>query len=224
MRKLINISNGRFTAIKELLNTIASDATSVSDYQSSFFKIGVELGLAMQSKFAVDLSNSSLLACASEDADWLASGFLEGIKKSDLPVAVFWSIRKKLSNGIDISPIVREYRDEVAADCQNLFIVKSIISSSCVVKTQLTRLMTELSPKRIFIIAPVMFKDAEDNLRREFPHEIASRFQFLTFAIDDERQGMAVVPGVGGMVYGRLGLGDEESKNAYIPEIVKKRL
>ena len=50
------------------------------------------------------------------------------------------------------------------------------------------------------------------------------RFHFATFAIDDERVDGEVIPGVGGMVYPRLGLGNMEEKNHYIPEMVLSKL
>ena len=70
-----------------------------------------------------------------------------------------------------------------------------------------------------------MLNEAQDNLRKEFPEEVYNRFQFLTFAIDDEKSDKGeIIPGIGGMVYPRLGLGDAETKNKYIPEIVKERM
>ncbi len=59
---------------------------------------------------------------------------------------------------------------------------------------------------------------------QEFPDEINSKFHFITFAIDDERVNNEVIPGIGGMVYLRLGLGNMEEKNHYIPEMVLNKL
>lgn len=87
------------------------------------------------------------------------------------------------------------------------------------------RLISDLTPKKIFIIAPVMYKDAEYNLCMDFPQNISSKFKFLTFAVDDEiNDHKEIIPGIGGMVYPRLGLGNESEKNSYIPEIVKLRM
>ena len=58
----------------------------------------------------------------------------------------------------------------------------------------------------------------------EFPDEINSKFHFFSFAIDDERKGSEVIPGIGGVVYPCLGLGDIEAKNHYIPEMVLSKL
>lgn len=103
--------------------------------------------------------------------------------------------------------------------------VKSIISTSCVVRTQLTHLINKICPEEIYIVAPVMYKDAQTNLKKEFPASISNQFKFLTFAIDtikDVEKG--VILGVGGMVYPKLGLGDIHEKNKYIPNLVKERM
>ena len=74
-------------------------------------------------------------------------------------------------------------------------------------------------------MAPVMYKDGVPNLKSEFPESVNSKFEFLAFAIDEVRlENGEVVPGIGGMVYPRLGLGDIAAKNSYIPEIVMRRL
>lgn len=71
-----------------------------------------------------------------------------------------------------------------------------------------------------------MYKDASNNLHREFPSEISSKFKFVYFAIDDEiNENNEIIPEIGGMVYPRLGLGnDEHEKNSYIPNIIKTRI
>ena len=148
-----------------------------------------------------------------------------GLGEPLLPLAVFWGIREKLSNGIDVTSFIRTYKEDLKSQCENLIIIKSIISSSCVVKTQLMRLISDISPKTIYIIAPVMYKDAKKNLCADFPSVISSRFRFMTFAVDDEKNEQdEIIPGIGGMVYPRLGLGDASHKNSYIPQIVKKRM
>ena len=169
-----------------------------------------------------------MLVCASEDADWLATGVESGFGKGNLKKSVYWSSREVVhinedGSKVEIAPIVKAYEEPIA-DCRLLVVVKSIISTSCVVKTQLTRLIGKINVPNIAILAPVMYKEGLLNLKNEFPEDINSRFRFFTFAIDDERVGSEVIPGIGGMVYPRLGLGDMEEKNYYIPEMVLKNL
>ena len=210
--------------VKKMLNALADKGTDEQSYQDAFFLIGRELGHVLRPNLTEDYKSSTLLACASEDADWLAKGLLEGISAPELPVSVFWTKRYTLSTGGHISPITMSYQDETERKCKDLIIVKSIISSSCVVKTQLLRLISTISPERIFIVAPVMFVDAQKNLISEFPKDVSDRFIFFTFAIDDELDGREIIPGIGGMVYDRLGLGGEFKKNQYIPRLVMERM
>jgi hypothetical protein len=228
MRQFRNIQYGDEAIIKASLNALADKKTGVCEYREAFRLLGMELGKLLALKYKSISANQTMLVCASEDADWLANGVETGFNKGELKKSVYWSSREvvhtdKDGSKVEISPIEKAY-EEVISDCQLLIVVKSIISTSCVVKTQLTRLIGRVSPKRIAIVAPVMYKDGAPNLMHEFPDEINSKFHFLTFAIDDEREGSEVIPGVGGMVYPRLGLGNMEEKNHYIPEMVLNKL
>lgn len=228
MRQLQNLQYGDEAVIKASLDTLADKKTGVYEYREAFRLLGVELGKVLASEYKIIPANQTMLVCASEDADWLANGVEVGFGQGELKKSVYWSSREVVhvnedGSKVEISPIEKAY-EEVINDCQLLIIVKSIISTSCVVKTQLNRLIGRVSPKRIAIVAPVMYKDGIPNLMQEFPDEISSQFHFVTFAIDDERVGSEVVPGVGGMVYPRLGLGNMEEKNHYIPKMVLSKL
>lgn len=212
-----------------MLDKLADKSTGVEDYRNAFSKLGVELGKILTSEIEEMRPEEIMLVCASEDADWLAAGVECGIGKGDLKKSVYWSTREIVyedENGdkLEISPIVKAYEEPIE-NCRLLVVVKSIISTSCVVKTQLTRLIGKINPERIAILAPVMYKDGLPNLMSEFPVSVNSKFEFLTFAIDEDRlENGEVVPGIGGMVYPRLGLGDIATKNSYIPEMVMSRL
>ncbi len=208
-----------------LLGKLADSHTSIGEYRETFHLIGTDLAEILNK----ELPNygPTLLACSSEDADWLAEGVLEGLSIKNTALAVFWNDRiypNPENKAIVASPIVKSYIEDIE-DCRNLIIVKSIIFTSCVVKTQLTRLIEKITPDHIFIVSPVMFKGAEENLRNEFPSSISSKFQFIYLVTDDEQNEQGeVVPGIGGMVYQRLGLGDNTNKNKYIPSLIRKKL
>ena len=228
MRTYENLQYGDETVIKASLEALANKTTSVEEYRKSFRVLGEKLGKILANEYKAIPAEHTMLVCASEDADWLATGVESGFGKGELKKSVYWSSREVVytnedGSKVEISPIEKAYEEPID-DCQLLVIVKSIISTSCVVKTQLTRLIGKISPKQIAILAPVMYKDGIPNLMREFPKEISNRFNFVTFAIDDERKGNEVVPGIGGMVYPRLGLVDIETKNHYIPEMVLKKM
>lgn len=228
MRRYENLQYGDEKVIRSSLDVLADKTTSVEAYRNAFETLGVELGHALAQQVSDVPAEEIMLVCASEDADWLAKGVENGLGKGKLPVSVYWSTRNTVyqsENGekIEISPIVKAYEEPITK-CRLLVIVKSIISSSCVVKTQLTRLIDRVHPERIVIMAPVIYKDAQPNLLKEFPEEISNKFYFLQFAVDEDRQGNEVIPGIGGMVYPRLGLGDQDKKNQYIPQMVRMRM
>jgi hypothetical protein len=210
--------------IGSLLNKLTSTPLiSPEEYRSTFYSIGIELSCILNG--LLKSYGSTMVACASEDADWLAQGLMDSLSAKDPALAVFWTDRYRYpeKQSVDLSPIVKSYIEDIP-DCQTLIIIKSIIATSCVVKTQLSRLIETINPENIFIVAPVMLKEAEQSLREEFPLTISSKFHFITLAIDDNlnEQG-EVVPGIGGMIYSRLGFGSINQKNKYIPEIVKHR-
>lgn len=228
MRRYENLQYGNEKIILNSLDTLADKTTSVEEYRNAFERLGIELGRILAQKVGDVLAEETMLVCASEDADWLAQGVENGFGKGVLPVSIYWSTRNTVyqsENGekIEISPIIKAYEEPIAT-CRLLVIVKSIISSSCVVKTQLTRLIDRIHPDTIAVMAPVMYMDAQPNLLKEFPEEISNKFLFLQFAVDEDRQGNEVIPGIGGMVYLRLGLGDINTKNQYIPKMVRMRM
>ena len=228
MRTYKNLQYGDEAVIKASLEALAEKNTGVQEYRKAFRMLGEELGKVLAHEYKATPAAKTMLVCASEDADWLATGVESGFGKGELRKSVYWSSREVVytnadGSKVEISPIEKAYEEPID-DCELLVIVKSIISTSCVVKTQLTRLIGKISPRQIAILAPVMYKGGIPNLMHEFPEEINRKFHFVTFAIDDERRGSEVVPGIGGMVYQRLGLVDIETKNHYIPEMVLKKM
>ena len=210
------------------LNTLVNKDSSVEAYRSAFQLLGIELGRLIGERVSSISPDEVMMVCASEDADWLAKGVQYGLGKGRTPISVYWNSRSTIYadeyEKLEISPIVKAYEEPISK-CRLLIVVKSIISSSCVVKTQLTRLVGKINPEQIAIAAPVMYKDGIPNLRKEFPETIAQKFDFFTFAVDDERsKNNEVIPGIGGMVYARLGLGDMDAKNSYMPQMVLDRL
>jgi uracil phosphoribosyltransferase len=168
-----------------------------------------------------------MLACSSEDADWLSKGILDQLKDQDIEIklAVFWNLRVNPADNqeLAIAPIVKSYIEKIDK-VDYLIICKSIISSSCVVRTNITSLIETIDPLKICIASPVLYEQAIPNLMSEFPSQVSEKFEFFYFAVDDELNNrQEVVPGIGGSVYKRLGLEDSLAKNKYIPSIVKER-
>jgi hypothetical protein len=225
MRRYIDIKYEKDRDIIDLMHILSSPISSEESYRNSFYQLGKALGTSLN-QHTNNNYGETMLACASEDADWLARGVLESLSQKQVSLAVFWNERITLDeiNNVEYSPIIKSYIEPIEG-CQTLILVKSIISTSCVVKTQLTRLVNTIKPHDIYIVSPVMYKDASSRLEKEFPISISKKFHFFTFAIDTIKdiQGH-VLPGVGGMVYPKLGLGDSHEKNKYVPNLVKERV
>ena len=218
MRRYIDIKYEKDRDIIDLMHILSSPISSEESYRNSFYELGKALGTSLN-QHTNNNYGETMLACASEDADWLARGVLESLSQKQVSLAVFWNERITLDeiNNVEYSPIIKSYIEPIEG-CQTLILVKSIISTSCVVKTQLTRLVNTIKPHDIYIVSPVMYKDASSRLEKEFPISISKKFHFFTFAIDTIKdiQGH-VLPGVGGMVYPKLGLGESHEKNKYVP-------
>lgn len=225
MRTYKNITYDADKEVIQNMHTLSEPNVSVERYRNAFYHLGKTLGGILNCKTSGKYGDT-MLACASEDADWLVHGVLETLSQKTVSLAVFWNERITLDSNtrLEYSPIVKSYIEPIS-NCQTLIAVKSIISTSCVVKTQLSRLIDEMDPQRVYIVAPVMYKDAEKSLRNKFPVSVAEKFEFITLAIDTEKDGnQNIVPGVGGMLYPKLGLGDSHDKNKYMPELVKNRI
>lgn len=213
---------------RRLLDVLVDRSSSPAIYQQAMRDLGAQLGATI----APGLTASTVcVVCTVEDADFLASGVLQGLASAGLDadrvkLVCFWNERVRGFPGIgeqsfDIAPVTKQYRESVDLDGSAVVIVKSIISGACVVKTNLAMLIDHVTPSRVFVASPVMLKGAEQRLSSQFPEEVASRFEYCTFAIDDEQGADEnVVPGIGGSVYERLGF---ENKNGYVPDIVKQR-
>jgi len=204
------------------LARLADPSTNAGDYSNALYLLGKELGVILAEQ--INEKNTKLcVACTVEDADFLAKGIIDSLSNlySDISLACFWNQRQQ---ALSIAPIIKKYCEPTVNNANILVIVKSIISSACVVKTNLTNLIQESEPNRIFVVAPVIHCDAQEKLNREFPAIIAEKFEYIYFAIDDEIETNGnLVPGIGGNVYQRLGFKDQDDKNKFIPQLVKER-
>ena len=204
------------------LARLADSSTNAEDYSNSLYLLGKELGIVLTEQITVE--NIKLcVACTVEDADFLAKGIIDSLSDlySDISLACFWNQRQQ---ALSIAPIIKKYCEPAVNSANVLVIVKSVISSACVVKTNLTNLIQDINPVSIFVVAPVMHTDAEKKLNSEFPRAITQKFKYIYFAIDDEMETNGnLVPGIGGNVYQRLGFKDQDDKNKFIPKLVKDR-
>lgn len=212
---------------KFLLDTLANKSVDSEAYQKTMLNLGTHLGDAILAQIP-NPQCTVYLACTVEDADFLAQGILSRLEENlkSVAFACFWN--KRFSpfeiDDLKIAPILKKYQEPVEKKVNYLVVVKSIISGGCVVRTNLNDLIQKVEPEKIFIAAPVIYHTAEEKLRSQFEKDISDKFQFFYFAKDDERTSEGeVIPGIGGMVYDRLGFKGQDDKNSYVPELVKKR-
>jgi hypothetical protein len=228
MRKFTPFATG---SAQLLLGVLADHTTPEDRYRQAMIELGRQLAVDVERLVPNIKDVAVCVACTAEDADFLARGLIEGLEgvgvdSSRLKLVCFWNERVRRFNGadkdsFDVAPIVKQYREDMTLADAALVVVKSIISGACVVKTNLATLIDSEMPQRIIVAAPVMRKGAEERLASDFAPSTAQRFEYLTFAIDDEKgQDDNVIPGIGGSVYERLGI---DNKLSYVPEIVKQR-
>ena len=223
-RVLGNNINNR---IVDLLQQLVDKATQSEEYAKAMYGLGEEFGNIIYGQI-LHADKNIVLASTVEDADFLGRGIIDTLERLGQKVylTVFWNKRftPNEENALTIAPIIKEFHEEEYADVQTIIVIKSIISSSCVVRTNLTKLIDDADPDNILIVAPVLFKGATANLEKEFEDEISKKFNYLFFAEDDQKSDDGnVYPGIGGDVYQRLGFESQTAKNAYVPEIVKER-
>lgn len=211
---------------KKLLDNLLLSNVNSELYRSSMVKLGELLGEEVVNALSNNHVNVLVISTA-EDADFLQKGVSNALKKHDVvtKLAVFWNNHYQLGDGKgSVAPIIHKFLESGYENVQNVIIVKSVISGSCVVRTNLLELLDEVeNAEKVFVVSPVMYKDAEKSLRKEFPDEIANKFNFISFRIDGERASDGeVIPGIGGQVYQLLGIGDQPALNGYMPDVVKE--
>lgn len=225
-RKLTNFAT---PDVKKHLGTLINSKSSVKDYQSAMFALGESLAKVLPSGHKDD---NYLIVSTSEDADFLTSGYISVLEETEIQhkIAVFWNHHYSLPNNESVAPITNSYIQENVDTCNKIVLLKSIISGSCVIRTNLLALLDSLNLERvesIFVAAPVMHKRGPDKLKAEFPENIGSKFEFHTFAIDEKIDDHGnVLDGIGGEVYPHLGLSMQPSllSEGYIPRLISNLL
>lgn len=211
---------------RNLVDEISNKTANVGRYRQIMVEIGRKLAHQIVLDISADDKNDICVVCTVEDADYLARGVIDVLAGAGLgartKLLCLWN-EKIREDGVSLSPVLRQYKEESTTNKVDYIVVKSIISGACVVKTNLTRALSSNNYDHVFVASPVMLQGAQDRLAREFPSEISSRFDYYWLATDSDKQGDEVLPGIGGSVYERLGLGDERQKNTIVPAIVKER-
>lgn len=207
-------------AIKKELADLLAHKDSPTDYQNSMLSIGNHLGQILATE--IPTSEKCLILTTAEDADFLANGIIKSLsQKHTTTTAVFWNNHYQLSSG-SVAPVVHKFLEPGFDKSDTLIVVKSVISGSCVVRTNILALIEQINVSSIYIVSPVIHSDAESNLRAEFSSDVSEKFKFVYLAKDDIKDASGEVePGIGGQVYKLLGLGDQPARTSYIPSLVR---
>lgn len=207
-----------------LLDILIDEDTSVPNYKDALYKLGVCLGKSLVS--LIPNHNKIMLVSTVEDTDYLGRGILDQLENAGKTVllTVYWNKRTRFGTDLDVAPIIKEFHERGDRQDATLIIIKSIISSACVVRTNLTRVFEETNPSDTYIVAPALLNGSLKSLEAEFDKRISSKFNYVYFAVDDERNDDGtIIPGIGGDIYKRLGFSDQNSKNKFTPLLVKER-
>jgi hypothetical protein len=208
---------------KAALQSLLKSDVNPEEYQTAMRLLGLMLGDVL-SPLIPHLARCLVVSTA-EDADYLSRGVLDGLKSCHITkTAVFWNNHYPLDNGVSVAPIVHKFLEPGYEKSSQLVVVKSIISGSCVVRTNLLEVIEQVKAQTIYIVSPVMHKNSEASLKSEFPSRISKKFKFVYFAQDavKDKSSGEVIPGIGGEVYGKLGLEDQPARAGFIPELVKE--
>lgn len=208
--------------VQDLLARLA-ERPEPQEYRDLMVQIGEALALAIHARLRE--TSRVLLICTNEDADFLAKGILEGLERQGCPrisLACFWNDRKRMGS-LEVAPIVRRYV-EPAEEFDVFVVVKSVISSGCVVRTNISEIVHEYNPHQIIVATPVIRAGAIEDLESDFDDSLVKRFEYIWFAQDDQiNENGELIPGVGGSVYELEGIGTQATKNSFVPELIKNR-
>lgn len=221
-----NIPTQYESQVKSELNGLLEHKNNPESYKKNMLSLGNLLAHSFADKLST--SNEVLAVSTAEDADFLLTGVLNVLKEHNIrsKLAIFWNHHHSLPNGQSVAPILSKYIDENYDKTDTIVIVKSVISGSCVVRTNLLALLEQVKKvKHIFVVSPVMHKNAQKALSSEFPQEISSKFEYIYFAKDDEKTSDGeVVPGIGGQIYELLGIDNQPVLTGYMPRLVSNAL
>jgi hypothetical protein len=215
------------TENRRLLSVLADKLAPAEKYRQAMYELGCGLGERACEGIGLDHPNVLVVGTV-EDADFLARGVLDAFTHAfnQVSFVCFWNdqIEPFGLKEFKSTPIIRRYEEPIPETIDILVVVKSIISSACVVKTNIMDVIDRKSPRKIYILAPVMHVGAEERLREAFSTNVSDKFKFITFAVDDQRLSNGeIVPGIGGEVYSRLGFACLSGKNSITPTVVKER-
>lgn len=230
-RYKMTLNNRTYTSLatpqaKRHLQGLLDSVNDTTAYREHMVALGKLLAATVTLSLSQKDNADTLIISTAEDADFLQCGVSKELYNRGLSskLAVFWNHHYQLTDHSSVAPIVHKFIQSGYESATDIIIVKSIMSGSCVVRTNLIEMLDNIQNiDNIFILAPVAHQQSEEKLRAEFPLSISQKFKFICFAIDEKRDNTGeVIPGIGGQVYELLGLKDQPVLTAYMPHVVEK--
>lgn len=215
-------------SIKEHLQLLINEHTTVRQYQAAFTDLGKYLAKQVNLKIRSCENSPVTVVLTAEDADYLGKGFVEEFKKisqREIYLVCFWNDHKQISTGEQnksIAPPISEYLQPGYEKSNILIVLKSVISGSCVVRLNILSLYNRMENiSDIHVVSPVVLEQADTALKSNFPNDFSSKIQFTWFAQDDQKADYGeVLPGIGGQIYEKLGLRGKPLEIKYIPRTI----
>ena len=137
--------------IKDLLNVLINQSSSPETYKETIFTLGLNLGDIILTQIN-NAQDEVCLACTVEDADFLAKGILARLESRLTRVALvcFWNqyFSPFDIEDLEVAPIIKRYQEPLVENIKYLVIAQSIISETCVIRTNLMNLNQEPRRKR----------------------------------------------------------------------------
>ena len=191
---------------QDLVKSLLKVPQTPIEYRSRMESIGMVLGHYIWQHYISEAPDLTLIVSTADDADFLTRGLMTAIEaiagEGITRLCCFWNGSGTIGEK-KIRPIKRSYSEIRAGDqIRYVIIVKSIIATACTVRTNLLESLSKTNPEKIFVTAPVMWKNAPSLLSEEFPSAISDKFDYVFIAQDEEKDDQGIVkPGIGGSVY-----------------------
>lgn len=215
-------------SISNALSTLADLSSDATEYGAALKVLGAGLGHRLATQLVGSPNRTVYVVTTPEDMDTLGAGFLAPLHEVEAAVSVAclwihtsWIALNDTAQPQEIAQIVQEYVEPAPADVDHLVVVTSMPSSARVLRTIMHRMLDELTPKNVYIFAPVVRAGIGQLLASERSKEIPVSLNISTFAVDADLDEFGnAFPGVGGVSYERLGFADQDHKNSILPQYV----
>jgi hypothetical protein len=127
---------------KQTLAKLIASVNSPLDYQGAMLELGKQLGRIVNER--IPRVHKCLVVSTAEDADYLSNGVIESLEHDhETLAAVFWNNHYSVSDS-NVAPIVHHFVQPGFESAKDVVFVKSIISTSCVVRTNILALLESM--------------------------------------------------------------------------------